>query len=96
MGANFKGGRKLMVLDRGGAGAGPAGVEREVNASSMIGYYMEQGYSSIVMVSAAKRENIDQLRSMLTQQITRLHLQIYPNSEHMTTNNLMDGEVWNS
>lgn len=51
------------------------GLDRE----SMKGYYREHGYEKIVFISAAKRENIQELRDVLKEEVTRKHMLIYPN-----------------
>jgi GTP-binding protein HflX len=51
----------------------------EANLEEMRGYYRQHGYDSIVFVSAATRENIDVLRSTITEAVRKRHLTIYPN-----------------
>jgi GTP-binding protein HflX len=51
----------------------------DVNMEEMKGYYRQHGYDKIVFVSAATKENIDVLRSTVTEEVSKRHLAIYPN-----------------
>jgi GTP-binding protein HflX len=51
----------------------------EVNLEEMKGYYRQHGYDKIVFVSAATKENVDVLRSTVTEEVRKRHLAIYPN-----------------
>ncbi|MFN8336464.1 MAG: GTPase HflX [Cyclobacteriaceae bacterium] len=53
--------------------------EEPVNLEAMSAYYRQQGYEHVVMVSAVTGENIDQLKTVMQEQIKKRHLQIYPN-----------------
>jgi GTP-binding protein HflX len=51
----------------------------EANLEEMKGYYRQHGYDNIVFVSAATKENVDVLRNVITEEVKRKHLNIYPN-----------------
>jgi GTPase len=51
----------------------------DINMEGMKGYYRQHGYNSIVFVSAATKENIDVLRSTVTEEVRKRHMVIYPN-----------------
>lgn len=53
--------------------------EEPVNLEAMSAYYRQQDYEHVVMVSAVTGENIDQLKTVMQEQIKKRHLQIYPN-----------------
>lgn len=53
--------------------------EEPVNPEAMVAYYRQQGYEHVVTASAVTGENIDQLKSVMQEQIKKRHLQIYPN-----------------
>lgn len=53
--------------------------EEPVNPEAMQSYYKQQGYEHVVLVSAVTGENIDQLKTVMLEQIKKRHLQIYPN-----------------
>lgn len=53
--------------------------EEEVNLDEMQGYYQSLGFNRIVLVSAATRENFDQLRQVILEEVKKKHLAIYPN-----------------
>jgi GTP-binding protein HflX len=45
----------------------------------MKGYYRQHGFENIVFVSATSRENIDQLKEILFEEVKKKHMLIYPN-----------------
>jgi GTPase len=51
----------------------------DANLDEMKGYYRQHGFERIAFVSATARENIDQLKDMLFDEVRKKHLQIYPN-----------------
>jgi GTPase len=51
----------------------------EVNMEEMKGFYRDKGFSSIVFISATKRENLEELREVLIQEVKKKHLSIFPN-----------------
>jgi len=51
----------------------------EVNLNEMKGSYREKGYQKIVFISATKRENLDELREVLLEEVKHKHLSIFPN-----------------
>lgn len=53
--------------------------EEPVDREAMKGYYREHGYDIVVFISAATRENIAELREIITEQVLTKHMQIYPN-----------------
>jgi GTP-binding protein HflX len=53
--------------------------EEPVNLDEVKGYYREQGFEHVVFVSAATRQNMDELKKLLFEEVKKKHLQIYPN-----------------
>jgi GTP-binding protein HflX len=51
----------------------------EANLDEMKGYYRQHGFENIVFISATARENIDQLKDILFEQVKKKHLTFYPN-----------------
>ena len=51
----------------------------EVNTDDLKGYYRQHGFEHVVFVSAEKKENVSELRSMLFDIVKKKHLTIYPN-----------------
>lgn len=51
----------------------------EANLEEMKGYYRQHGFENIVFVSATSRENIDQLKEILFEEVKKKHMLIYPN-----------------
>jgi GTPase len=51
----------------------------EANLEEMKGYYRDHGFEHIVFVSATAKENIDQLKEVLFEQVRKKHMLIYPN-----------------
>lgn len=43
------------------------------------GYYRQHGFEKVVFVSAATKENINELKSVLFEEVKKRHLKIYPN-----------------
>lgn len=55
----------------------------EANLEQMKGYYGEHGFARIVFVSATTRENIQELKDLLFDEVKKKHITIYPNyTEH--------------
>lgn len=50
----------------------------DANLDEMKGSYRQHGFEKIVFVSATSRENIDQLKNMLFDEVRTKHLMIYP------------------
>lgn len=53
--------------------------EEEINLDEMKRYYQSLGFDNVVFVSAATRENFDQLRQVIFEEVKKKHLAIYPN-----------------
>lgn len=51
----------------------------DVNMEEMRGLYRQHGFDKIVFVSATARENIDQLKGVLFEEVKKKHLTFYPN-----------------
>lgn len=51
----------------------------EANLEETRGYYCEHGFKDIVFISATARENVDQLKEMLFEEVKKKHITIYPN-----------------
>jgi GTP-binding protein HflX len=51
----------------------------DANLEEMKGYYRQKGFDSVVFVSATAKENIAELKQILTEKVRARHLQIYPN-----------------
>jgi GTP-binding protein HflX len=51
----------------------------EINLDEMLGLYREQGFNKIVYVSATAKENIQELKQTLFEEVKKKHLMIYPN-----------------
>lgn len=51
----------------------------DANLEEMKGYYREHGFRHIVFVSATMKENMDELKRVLFEEVKRKHLMIYPN-----------------
>jgi GTP-binding protein HflX len=64
----------------------------EANLEDMKGYYREHGFEHIVFVSATARENMDQLRDMLFEEVKKKHIKIYPN--YLQQGYSMTGDEW--
>jgi len=53
--------------------------EESINLETMKGYYRQLGYKHIIFVSATKRENVDELKRMMFEEVKKKHVMIYPN-----------------
>jgi len=53
--------------------------EEPVNFEEMKGYYREHGFEHVVFISAENKENIQELRRLVFQEVKKKHLRIYPN-----------------
>jgi GTP-binding protein HflX len=54
----------------------------EANLDEMKGYYRQHGFDKIAFISATARENIDQLKTIVFEEVRKKHLMIYPNYIH--------------
>jgi len=53
--------------------------EETVDLEEKKGYYRQHGYDQVVFVSATSKENINELKKTLYEQVKKHHLAIYPN-----------------
>jgi GTP-binding protein HflX len=53
--------------------------EEPINFDEMKGYYRELGFEHVVFISAENRENIQELRRLVFEEVKKKHLRIYPN-----------------
>ncbi len=53
--------------------------EEPINFDEMKGYYRERGFEHVVFISAENRENIQELRRLVFEEVKKKHLRIYPN-----------------
>ncbi len=53
--------------------------EEPIQYDEMKGYYREHGFEHVVFISAENRENIQELRRLLFEEVKKKHLRIYPN-----------------
>lgn len=51
----------------------------EINFEELKGAYRQHGFEHVVFISAGKRENLAELRSVLFEEVRKKHLAIYPN-----------------
>ncbi|MFZ6009985.1 MAG: GTPase HflX [Bacteroidota bacterium] len=51
----------------------------EAPLDEMKGYYRQHGFDKIVFISATARQNIDELKEVLFEEVKKKHVQIYPN-----------------
>jgi GTP-binding protein HflX len=51
----------------------------EATIQEMQGYYRNKGFDCVVFVSAVSKTNVSQLRDLLTEEVWKKHLAIYPN-----------------
>jgi GTPase len=51
----------------------------DLNLNEMKGFYRDKGFDKIVFISATQRENIDELKQVLFEEVRKKHLSIYPN-----------------
>lgn len=63
----------------------------DANLEEMKGYYRQHGFENIVFISATSRENIDQLKEVVFEQVKKKHLTIYPN---YLSNGSFNQEEW--
>lgn len=49
------------------------------SVDDMRGYYGQHGFEHIVFISATTKENLDQLKAVLFEEVRKKHLTIYPN-----------------
>jgi GTP-binding protein HflX len=50
-----------------------------INLEEMKRYYKQHGFENVVFVSATQDENIQELKSIMFEEIRKKHIQIYPN-----------------
>ncbi len=50
-----------------------------VSFEELKGYYRQQGFDKIVFMSATSKENVDELKQVLYEEVKKKHLTIYPN-----------------
>src|SRR5688572_17253897 len=50
----------------------------DADLEEMKGYYRQHGFENIVFISATAKENIDQLKNVLFEQVREKHMKIYP------------------
>jgi GTPase len=53
--------------------------EEPINYAEMKGYYREHGFEHVVFISAENKENIQELRRLVFEEVKKKHLRIYPN-----------------
>lgn len=53
--------------------------EQDIDLAAMRKYYHGLGFKNTVFMSAVTKENLDQLRQVIFEEVKRKHLQIYPN-----------------
>lgn len=53
--------------------------EHTVPVDELKGYYRQHGFEKVVFISAEKKENIQELRRILFDEVKQKHLMIYPN-----------------
>jgi len=53
--------------------------EPEINPEEIKGYYRQHGFEKVVFVSATQKENIEELKAVLYEEVKKKHMQIYPN-----------------
>ena len=51
----------------------------DANLEEMKGYYRQHGFRNIVFISATERENLDEFKKALFDEVRKKHLTIYPN-----------------
>ncbi|MBS1490814.1 MAG: GTPase HflX [Bacteroidetes bacterium] len=52
--------------------------EPPIEFENLKGYYRQQGFEHTVFVSAARKENIEELRKLIFDEVRKKHLMIYP------------------
>jgi GTPase len=50
-----------------------------ITAEELKGYYREQGFEHIIFISATAKENIQEFKKMLYEEVKKKHIMIYPN-----------------
>ncbi len=53
--------------------------EDPISFDELKGYYREQGFEHVVFISAESKENIQELRRLVFEEVKKKHLRIYPN-----------------
>lgn len=53
--------------------------EEPVSFDEMKGYYRQLGFEHVIFISAERKENIQELRKLLFEEVKKKHLRIYPN-----------------
>jgi len=53
--------------------------EEPVSFDEMKGYYRQLGFDHVIFISAERKENIQELRKLLFEEVKKKHLRIYPN-----------------
>ncbi len=53
--------------------------EEPVSFDEMKGYYRQLGFDHVIFISAVSKENIQELRKLLFEEVKKKHLRIYPN-----------------
>lgn len=51
----------------------------DANLDEMKGYYREKGFDQVVFISAAGKENMSELKQLLSEKVKEKHLALYPN-----------------
>lgn len=54
-------------------------AEEPVNIETMKGYYRQLGYPRVVFISATEKENVEELKRIMFEEIKKKHTMIYPN-----------------
>jgi len=62
--------------------------EEPVNVDELKGYYSQLGFKNIVFISAELKENIQELKRVLFEEVRKKHLTIYPNYVSTSTYSL--------
>lgn len=53
--------------------------QEPINLEEMKRYYRQHGFEKVIFISATKEENIQELKSIMFEEIRKKHIQIYPN-----------------
>lgn len=53
--------------------------DKDIDLAAMRRYYHDLGFKNTVFISAVTKENMDELRKVIFEEVKRRHLQIYPN-----------------
>jgi GTP-binding protein HflX len=51
----------------------------DASLEEMKGYYREHGFENIVFISATTKENMDEFKKVLYEQVKKKHMTLYPN-----------------